>query len=268
MERGYYKAWRCQIDSEIWDKPPLYFKVWHYLLMSADYKNGTLDRTHNQIADKVQWVEKGHSKIPNRKAIKDILDWLEAAKMIKKTTSGNGNRKYTLITIVNYDTYQINEHSTVTEQKQKRDTFKEVPRSTKKTEDDDVRARGIDEEELVYLAEMREVFLDIAPTEDPPTDLFVQMRQIAGSRTKPVQILQRFKDSASHFSDLKNWRAYFRTAAGTPDKPSNARASPINGKPSFDEEAFLQRLHQDREKAAEKRRQKKQPNGEKQNAHL
>ena len=38
---GYILESRKILESEIWNKPPLYFKVWHYLLLNAqhgDYK--------------------------------------------------------------------------------------------------------------------------------------------------------------------------------------------------------------------------------------
>ena len=123
MHRGYVKEWRQEVDSEIWDKPPLYFKVWRWLLMSVDYKTGELTTTCNIIADKVQWVENNQPKIPNRKSIMDILRWLEEVGSIRISVCGTGNRKYLLLVVVNYSTYRSGIGGVVTEMKQKPDSL-------------------------------------------------------------------------------------------------------------------------------------------------
>lgn len=60
------------------------------------------------IAENVGWYERGVFKAPNPKTISSILEWLVKQNMIK-IDRGKGNRQYTLITLLNWDSYQSNE---------------------------------------------------------------------------------------------------------------------------------------------------------------
>ena len=102
MHRGFIFQWRKDIDSEIWDKPPLYYKVWEWLNLSVDRKTGAIDRTLRQIADAVMWHERGAPRIPNPKTISDILAYLEDRKMVTKEIGGSGNARYLVITICDW----------------------------------------------------------------------------------------------------------------------------------------------------------------------
>lgn len=116
---GYILESRQILDSEIWNKPPLYFKVWHYLLMKAQYqdsgnlKRGQLFTSIDEIAEKCAYKAGYRKKKPSRKEIWSILEFL------RKPHEGNngGNTKGTmaettkvthgiLVTICNYDKYQ------------------------------------------------------------------------------------------------------------------------------------------------------------------
>lgn len=75
-----------------------------------------------KIAQGIGWYERGLWKEPNPKTISQILEWMTSAGMIRVD---NGNRKYTLITIVNWDLYQSNDNesnSKVTVSKQSLET--------------------------------------------------------------------------------------------------------------------------------------------------
>jgi hypothetical protein len=62
------------------------------------------------IANAIGWFERGIWKEPNPKTIQDVFDWFEKQNMIT-LGHGNGNRQFTLITIVNWDLYQCEHDS-------------------------------------------------------------------------------------------------------------------------------------------------------------
>lgn len=116
---GYILESRSILESDIWDKPPMFFKVWHYLLMNAQhtaYKNlkrGQLFTSIDQIREACSY-HVGYRKVtPSRKEIYGVLEWL------RNPHEGNneGNNEGAMITttkvthgmlvnIVNYDVYQ------------------------------------------------------------------------------------------------------------------------------------------------------------------
>ena len=91
------------------DRPPLYYKVWWWILTNVDRNSGCMTTTMDHIADRVQWVERGVNRTPNRKVIKDILNWLSTELSIVTETGGAGNRKYTKVSVINWATYQQTE---------------------------------------------------------------------------------------------------------------------------------------------------------------
>ncbi len=118
---GYIKDWRKELESDVWKMPLLYHRIWQWLKYTANHKDkyipmrdgtkllvrrGQKLTSVRQIAESVGWYERGIFKKPNPKTIQDILDWLVNNGMI---TIETGNRKYTLITIVNYCIYQTKE---------------------------------------------------------------------------------------------------------------------------------------------------------------
>lgn len=116
---GYILESRTILDSAIWKKPPLYFKVWHYLLMNAqhsDYKTlrrGQLFTSIDQIRTSCSYYV-GYRKVtPTRKEIYGVLEWLRnphegnnegnnESPMIVTTKVTHGM----IVTIVNYGLYQ------------------------------------------------------------------------------------------------------------------------------------------------------------------
>lgn len=143
MQSGWIKNYRKELKSDVWLMPPIYGRVWHQLLLSANFeekrvpmrdgsfvtvKSGQHLTSIRTIANAVGWYERGIWKEPNPKTIQDVLEWLEKQNMIT-LEHGEGNRKFTLITIVNWELYQsenksIDEelvdegNSTVSEEKQ------------------------------------------------------------------------------------------------------------------------------------------------------
>ena len=130
MDRGYVKQWRKETDSDIWDMPPLFYKVWRYLLMEADRNTGVLTISGPQLAEYVQWTENKAIVRPDRKTIARILHYLESTGSLVTEISGNSSRRFYRITICNWSTYQSNGNGLVTEDPadlpQKTDSLQEV----------------------------------------------------------------------------------------------------------------------------------------------
>jgi len=104
--RGWVKQWRREVHSGIWDKPPLYLKVWQWLKLSVDRETGTIRRSLRGIAQEVSWTENKAPRAPNPKTIKTILDWMEAQEMVTQSAQGIGNTQYRDITLCNWERYQ------------------------------------------------------------------------------------------------------------------------------------------------------------------
>ena len=125
MKSGYTKAYRKEIGGDIWKMSPLYHRVFYYLRQKAEWKvnvfptsrkfgialnPGQLITSMSIIAKDVSWNEYGVKKIPNKKTIKKILDWLEFNNMI----AVESNRHGTFIIIINWDIYQTGKKEKVT----------------------------------------------------------------------------------------------------------------------------------------------------------
>jgi hypothetical protein len=105
---------KFRYGGEVWDMPPIYFRVWFYLNCIADGKeesilteDGTtitlkpyeLITTIRVLALNVAWFERGILKVPNPKIIEDVLLWLESNKIISREPK----KKYTKITMLQRD---------------------------------------------------------------------------------------------------------------------------------------------------------------------
>jgi hypothetical protein len=116
---GYIILSRKLIESEIWDKPPLYLKVWIYLLTRAQHKEfrklkrGQLFVSIPEIQDACSWYVGFRKERPTKDQIYQIIDWLRKpneavheagtkATMITTTKATQG----LLINIDNYWFYQ------------------------------------------------------------------------------------------------------------------------------------------------------------------
>ncbi|MCJ8347229.1 hypothetical protein MJH12_16935, partial [bacterium] len=73
---------RSIVESEIWDKPPLYLKVWMYLLIRAQHKDfkglkrGQLRTSVKEIQENCAWHSGYRKETPTPKKIRTILAWL------------------------------------------------------------------------------------------------------------------------------------------------------------------------------------------------
>lgn len=114
---GWIYDFRQELDSTIWQMPPMYHRVWQYLKYTVNHsparipnKDGTFtDIAPGQHATSYRYLAKGVGyyegtkwKEPNPKTIKAILDWLVTQNMI----TIQGNTYGTVVTVVNWAVYQ------------------------------------------------------------------------------------------------------------------------------------------------------------------
>lgn len=116
---GYILLSRKLIESEIWDKPPLYIKIWVYLLNKAQHgdfkglKRGQLRTSIPEIMEDCSWYV-GYRKVkPTKDQVFQVIDWLRkshehpyesnnSSTMITTTKATQG----LLVNIDNYNVYQ------------------------------------------------------------------------------------------------------------------------------------------------------------------
>lgn len=144
MNKGYVKLWRKSKISPVWQMPPLYSRVWDWVLMSVNYETKSIPTptgpitvnpgqritSLRQIADEVAWYEYGVLRTPNVKTIKTIIDWLESNGQCSVESNGKG----TVITVINWDTYNGNGIEKVTDMEQVDETQKKQGADTNKKE--------------------------------------------------------------------------------------------------------------------------------------
>lgn len=96
---GYIKLSRRLLSSDIWFKPPLYLKVWIYLLCQASHQDyGALRR--GQLVTSIPKIQEALSyqagfitKQPTYKEIRQVLDYMRGKQPIK-SMHGNGWGKW------------------------------------------------------------------------------------------------------------------------------------------------------------------------------
>ena len=133
---GYIKLFRSIIESEIYQLPPLYLRVFERLILEANHQDNEIPYKKNgivttklikrgekltsirQVSEWVGWYERGIFKKPNPKLIKEIIDYLVESEMI--SIYSKSNRTETHYKVINYEVYQEKQDIKVTEQKQKR----------------------------------------------------------------------------------------------------------------------------------------------------
>ncbi len=105
---GFIILARRLLHSEIMDKPPLYLKLFVWMILQASHKDhGTLKRgqffTSLEKMREAMKYKRGFNEIkPSKKEIRCILRFLTISRMTVTLKGTHG----TLITILNYDHYQ------------------------------------------------------------------------------------------------------------------------------------------------------------------
>jgi hypothetical protein len=121
VEKGGIIIARKIIESEIWDKPPLYIKVWLYLLLRAQHKQykglekGQLITSIPDIIKDCSWKVGAVRKYPTKDQVYQVIDWMrkESAKATDESndltamiTTTKATQKL-LVNISNYGLYQF-----------------------------------------------------------------------------------------------------------------------------------------------------------------
>ncbi|MCE5602979.1 DnaD domain protein [Staphylococcus pseudintermedius] len=124
---GYIMLSRKIIDSEIWNKPPLYLKVWIYILTKArheetkEFERGELLISIPEIQEACTYRIGFRKETPSKKQIFTILEWLRNPYEgvhdgnDERNTKGTmiGTTKTTrglIVKVHNYDVYQSSEN--------------------------------------------------------------------------------------------------------------------------------------------------------------
>ena len=108
IQGGYVLLSRKLLKSGIMEKPPLYLKLWIWMLMQASFKDHgdlkrgqfftSLERMREAMAYKVGCC----TRRPTKKEIRGVIDFLSTGTAIVTTKVTHGM----IITILNYDHYQ------------------------------------------------------------------------------------------------------------------------------------------------------------------
>lgn len=119
IEGGYILIWRKLIESEIWEKPPIYLKVWLYILAKAQHKQyKNLDRGEllisiPELIEVCSYKVGYRTERPSKTQIYNILEWLRnsdeganegqsSETMITTTKTTRGM----VVKVHNYNVYQ------------------------------------------------------------------------------------------------------------------------------------------------------------------
>jgi len=116
---GYILLSRKIIESEIWDKPPLYLKVWIYILSKVQhkpYKNLGRGQTFINISEIIEacsYKVGYRTEKPTKKQIFGILEWLRNPNEGVHEGNNEGNMIVTtkvthgmVLEVLNYNVYQ------------------------------------------------------------------------------------------------------------------------------------------------------------------
>ncbi|WP_068775806.1 hypothetical protein [Paenibacillus sp. FJAT-26967] len=92
------------IESEIWEKPPLYIKVWIYLLVQAQHKKykglerGQLSTSIPDIIEGVSWKVGARRERPTKDQVYQVIDWMRKASTKPQRSPDEAPMKATMIT--------------------------------------------------------------------------------------------------------------------------------------------------------------------------
>ena len=116
MDRGWYKTWRKDKTSAIWEMPGMYYRAWHWMLSEATHLGnanrrglppGTFTATQRQMREALAWRERSVERRHSFTTLNSMLKWFKENKMIDYRDSGD----YTTIDVLNWDVYQDDRYS-------------------------------------------------------------------------------------------------------------------------------------------------------------
>lgn len=96
---GWFRVDRGIIDSEIWEKPAEWLKIWLYILSNVNYADTeTMKRGSNYFRASIIANDCGCSK----RTVENFLKWGKVVGMVVTHKTARGN----VITVLKYDKYQ------------------------------------------------------------------------------------------------------------------------------------------------------------------
>ncbi|ODS33188.1 MAG: hypothetical protein SCARUB_01666 [Candidatus Scalindua rubra] len=113
FENGAFVVSRSIFESDIWQKPPEYLKIWLYLIGKANHKGrkyrgyycerGQYFCDYKELRDQLKYKIGYRSKIYGDFTPKNLMKYLRSTLMVTTMKKPRG----LLITINNYDSYQV-----------------------------------------------------------------------------------------------------------------------------------------------------------------
>lgn len=119
---GYILISRSIVESRIWDKPPLYLKLWIWILSNAQYQTykgmsrGQLWTTYNEMIEAMSWHVGFRKVSPSRSDIYKILEFMRSHESDNESDNESDTKdtmietmkatRGILITICNFNDYQ------------------------------------------------------------------------------------------------------------------------------------------------------------------
>lgn len=260
---GYILLSRRIIESGIWDKPPLYIKVWVYLLSLAQHKEfknlkrGQLRTSIPEIIEACSWKVGYRTERPSKDQVYKILEWLRSvneggnesktkATMITTTKATHG----LLINIDNYCIYQDsksyeandeanNERVTKAERKQRQGD--NINKNDKKEKNDknvikEYTSNPLLLESLNDFVKMRKK-IKSPLTDKALTLLFSNLDKLAKTDQQKIEILNR--------SIMNSWKGVFPIKQDNIQGKQNIRKDTL---PTYENEKTIE-LTEEQEKA-------------------
>lgn len=120
LRNGYTKQPRTEIGGQIWQKNPMYYRVWEVIKSQATWKEEMFPTSHqfciallpgdmitslDKLAEAVKYFENKQWVRPSRKTILAILQWLQGNRVIDLLSNNTG----TFIRVCNYSAFNGNE---------------------------------------------------------------------------------------------------------------------------------------------------------------
>lgn len=105
---GYILKARKALESDLMDKPPLWSKLWDWMLLRAEWRSdGKLPRgsfltTIDEMREAMSWLVGYRRVTPTKDEIRSAYEGFAKATMATTTKTTRGM----IVSIVNYDTYQ------------------------------------------------------------------------------------------------------------------------------------------------------------------
>lgn len=94
IDNGYILLARKSLTSEIWrTKPPLYWKIWSFILMKADYSDGTFTTSMAELQEVGSYYVGYRKVMPSQKQIRAILAYMSDKKSADSRRAHEGHNE-------------------------------------------------------------------------------------------------------------------------------------------------------------------------------